>query len=156
MKFAGTLISVKDMAVSRKFYEDLFGLKLLHDFGANIAFDCGLSLQQGFAELMDVPGLTIQYQTHNFELYFESEALDEFVWRLKVYPKLSLLHDLKPYPWGQRVIRFYDPDGHIIEVGEPMESAIKRFLQQGLSIEETAKKTMHPVEYVKLLAQNQA
>jgi len=38
---------------------------------------------------------------------------------------------------------------HIIEVGESMEIVIKRFLKQGLSVEETANRTMHPIEYVR-------
>ncbi|MEW9121058.1 MAG: hypothetical protein AB2421_00005 [Thermotaleaceae bacterium] len=50
---------------------------------------------------------------------------------------------------GQRVIRFYDPDMHIIEVGESMETVVKGFIKQGLSIEETAERTQHPIEFVK-------
>ena len=37
---------------------------------------------------------------------------------------------------GQRVIRFYDLDGHIIEVGEDMKIVIKRFLASGMTMEE--------------------
>jgi hypothetical protein len=47
------------------------------------------------------------------------------------------------------VIRFYDPDKNIIEVGESIESVIKRFLKRGYSIEETAKITQHPIEFVR-------
>lgn len=39
-------------------------------------------------------------------------------------------------PWGQRVIRFYDLDGYIIEVGEDMKTVINRFLDSGMTIEE--------------------
>ena len=46
-------------------------------------------------------------------------------------------------------MRFYDYDGYIIEVAESMESVAKRFLSQGLSVEETARRTMFPVEFVK-------
>jgi len=38
---------------------------------------------------------------------------------------------------------------HIIEVGEKMETVVKRFIRQGLSIEETAERTQHPIEFVK-------
>jgi len=27
---------------------------------------------------------------------------------------------LMEHSWGQRVVRFYDPDGNLIEVGTPM------------------------------------
>ena len=81
-------------------------------------------------------------------MYFEEEQFEEFIDRLKGY-KISYVHDVVEYPWGQRVIRFYDPDMHIIEVGESMETVVRRFIGQGLSIEETAKRTQHPIEFVK-------
>jgi len=37
---------------------------------------------------------------------------------------------------GQRVVRFYDLDEHIIEVGESMKMVINRFLFSGLSMKE--------------------
>ncbi len=53
------------------------------------------------------------------------------------------------HSWGQRVARFYDPDKHIIEVGENMIMVVRRFLNSGLSIEETAIRMDVPVDYVK-------
>ncbi len=35
------------------------------------------------------------------------------------------------HSWGQRVIRFYDLDGHLIEVGESMAMVIRRFFRGG-------------------------
>lgn len=149
MKFSCVLISVKDVAVSRKFYEDLFGLEVMFDFGTNIAFSCGLALQQGFAELIGISPDDVTYKTNNFELYFEEENLDGFVANLKKHPEIVYVHDVKEYPWGQRVIRFYDLDYHVIEVGESMCSVVRRFLKQGLSIEETVDRTQHPVDFVR-------
>jgi len=85
---------------------------------------------------------------NNFELYFEEEQFEEFVERLKSF-KINYVHDVIEYPWGQRIIRFYDPDMHIIEVGESMETVVKRFIGQGLSVEETAERTQHPIEFVR-------
>ena len=45
MKFEGPLLAVRDLAASRSFYETLLGQKLCYDFGANISFESGLSLQ---------------------------------------------------------------------------------------------------------------
>lgn len=73
---------------------------------------------------------------------------EEFVEKLKSY-EILYVHDVIEYPWGQRVIRFYDPDMHMIEVGESMETVVKRFIDQGMSIEETAKRTQYPIEFVK-------
>jgi hypothetical protein len=68
---------------------------------------------------------------------------------LKSFKDIEYLHDIKEYNWGQRVIRFYDPDDHVIEVGESMTVVCRRFISQGMTIEETAQRTMFPVEFVK-------
>ena len=47
---------------------------------------------------------------------------------------------------GQRVIRFYDLDGHIIEVGEDMKMVIKRFFATGMTMEEVSVKMDASVE----------
>lgn len=82
-------------------------------------------------------------------MYFEEEDLDSFLKKLKEMNSIEYVHELKEQPWGQRVIRFYDPDMHIIEVGEPMESVVKRLLSEGLSVEETSKRTLMPEEFVR-------
>jgi len=55
MKYTCTVISVADINLSRKFYEDLFGLELYQNYGINISFTCGLSLQQEFDWLVTLP-----------------------------------------------------------------------------------------------------
>lgn len=55
MKHVCMLISVADINAARKFYEDLFGLEVFQDYGRNIAFTCGLALQQDFEWLVNVP-----------------------------------------------------------------------------------------------------
>jgi len=149
MKFSGTLISVKNIKASRKFYEDLFGLNVEFDFGANIAFDCGLYLQEGFADFLEINENEIKYKTYNFELYFEEEKFDDFIFKLKEYKDIEYVHMVKEFSWGQRSIRIYDLDKHIIEIGESMVTVVKRFLAKGLSVEETSKITQHPIDFVK-------
>ena len=36
MRFVGTLVAVKDMERSRRFYKDVLGLEAVSDFGANV------------------------------------------------------------------------------------------------------------------------
>lgn len=55
MKHVCMLISVVDINTARKFYEDLFGLEVFQDYGRNIAFTCGLALQQDFDWLVNLP-----------------------------------------------------------------------------------------------------
>jgi hypothetical protein len=45
-------------------------------------------------------------------------------------------------------MRLYDPDGHILEIGEPMESAVQRFHRQGWSINSIAEKTGMPRDFI--------
>lgn len=154
MKFKLPLIVVADIAVSRKFYEDVLNQKVILDFGANITFDGEFSLQTKttWADFINKTEDDIMSKPDNFELYFEEAQFDEFVKRLKSF-EIQYVHDVIEYPWGQRVIRFYDPDMHMIEVGESMETVVKRFIAQGLSVEETAERTQHPInekDYIRM------
>lgn len=60
---------------------------------------------------------------------------------------LHYVHPAKEHAWGQRAVRFYNPDGHIIEVGENMKAACRRFLDNGMTVEQTSARM--DVEYVK-------
>ncbi|KGP74765.1 glyoxalase [Desulfosporosinus sp. Tol-M] len=144
MKFKLPLIVVSDIVAARKFYEDILNQKVILDFGANITFEGDFSLQskETWVEFTHKTENDILIKPDNFELYFEEEQFDEFVERLQSF-EIQYVHDVTEYPWGQRVIRFYDPDMHMIEVGESMASVIKRFIDQGLSVEETAERTQH-------------
>lgn len=149
MKFSCPLYAVHSMAAARNFYETVLHQKLALDFGANVTYEGGFALQEGFSELVGFPEGRIQYRSHDGELYFETETLDEDVAGLQK-ANVEFLHGVKEYPWGQRVTRFFDPDGHIVELGESMCSVVLRFLGQGLSDEETAERTQHPLEFVQL------
>lgn len=140
MKFTSTVISVSDVNDSRKFYQDLFGLELYQDYGINISFTCGLSLQQEFDWLVSIPKETVMKCSHNMELAFETRNFDGFLEKLEQYPGIEYLGEVVEHSWGQRVVRFYDPDGHIIEVGEDMKMVIKRFLSTGMTMEEVSVK----------------
>jgi catechol 2,3-dioxygenase-like lactoylglutathione lyase family enzyme len=150
MKYKLPLVVVDDISVSRKFYEGVLNQKVILDFGANITFagDFALQSKESWAGFIHTTENEVLSKSNNFELYFEEEQFDDFILRLKSF-EIQYVHDAVEYPWGQRAIRFYDPDMHIIEVGESMETVVKRFMAQGLSIEETAERTQHPVEFVK-------
>lgn len=154
MKYSCTVISVSDIKSSRKFYEDLFGLEVYQNYGINIAFSCGLSLQQEFDWLVNLPKDKILKNSNNIELCFEEENFDDFLKKLKEYPDIEYLGDVIEYSWGQRVVRFYDLDGHIIEVGESMKIVINRFLSSGISMEEISKKMDASIEDLEKLLNN--
>ena len=140
MKHVCTLISVADINASRKFYEDLFGLEVFQDYGRNIAFTCGLALQQDFDWLVDLPKEKVLKKSNSAEIIFEEQDFDGFLNKLEEYPDIEYLGEVTEHSWGQRVIRFYDLDGHIIEVGEDMKMVIQRFLDTGMAMEEISVK----------------
>ena len=146
MKHVCMLISVADINAARKFYEDLFGLEVFQDYGRNIAFTCGLALQQDFDWLVNLPKEKILKKSNNVEIVFEEQDFDGFLNKLKAYPDIEYLGEVIEHSWGQRVIRFYDLDDHIIEVGEDMRMVIKRFLASGMTMEEVSVKMDASVE----------
>jgi len=152
MKFGCPIIVVNDIHISRNFYEKVLNQNVTLDLGANVAFGNEsniFAIQSGYSELVDVDNFNIVYKGNDHEIYFEEENFDDFESHLEKFKEIIYLHRTKEYPWGQRVIRFYDPDFHIIEVGESMESVFKKFYSQGMSVDEVAKRTSHPVEFVK-------
>ncbi len=141
MKYQGVCIAVKDINLSKKFYQDLFGLEVFQDYGICIGFSGGLSLQQDFDRIMDITKNSIHAQPHNMELYFEEDEFDYFIQKIEQRSDIRYMGDgVKEARWGQRSVRFYDLDGHIIEVGENMKMVVKRFLDSGMSMEQTSKR----------------
>lgn len=122
MKYVCPLIVVKNMSISRDFYENILGQKLKHDFGENLVFegDFSIHLKEHFEALLGHEYDQIKTRAHNFELYFETADLEATIQKLKDN-KIQFIHEAIKQPWGQRVARFYDPDCHIIEIGEPMD-----------------------------------
>ncbi|MCP1103327.1 catechol 2,3-dioxygenase-like lactoylglutathione lyase family enzyme [Aequitasia blattaphilus] len=139
MKYKGVCIAVKDVNLSKAFYQELFGFKVYQDYGINVSFG-EISLQQEFDWLIDKPKESVLNKSHNMELYFEEDAFDEFIEKLEKRSDITCLDEgVKEAPWGQRSIKFYDPDGHIIEVGENMKAVINRFLCIGMTMEQVSK-----------------
>lgn len=151
MKYQGCLLAVKDISASKHFYEKVLHQKAIMDMGVHVTFE-GFSLQQGYAELVGVAVDSVKEQSHNFQVYFEVENLDEVFAELKSISGLQWVHEIREYPWGQRDIRVYDPDKHIAEIAEDMATVIKRFFNQGMSAEEVSTRTMFPIEVIKQYA----
>ena len=162
MKYTCVVISVADINAARRFYQDLFGLEVYQDYGKNIAFTCGLALQQDFDWLVNIPKEKVLKKPvencpanrmprgianhHSKSRAKRNTGLYGFLNKLKEYPDIEYLGEVIEHSWGQRVIRFYDLDGHIIEVGEDMKMVIKRFLNTGMSMEEVSAKMDVSVE----------
>ncbi len=148
MKYYGTLIAVSNMEKSKDFYETILEQKIMSDVGEHVAFENGLALQSNYSKLVGTD-FQILKKANSFQLYFEVEDIENWNTKLRKIEGLEFLHDVTEYPWGQRGMRFYDFDKHIIEIAESVETFINRFLEQGLSVEETSTRTMLPVEFIK-------
>ncbi|WDV46373.1 VOC family protein [Clostridiaceae bacterium M8S5] len=151
MKYKSTMIVVTNIGKSKKFYYDVLGLEVINDFGANVTLTGGIALQtrDTWATFINKNEKDIVFGGNVVELYFEEDEFDRFIRKLNNLNDINYVHPIVEYSWGQRVVRFYDPDKHIIEVGENMHKVAKRFLDSGLSIEETAVRMDVPIQYIK-------
>lgn len=120
MRLRNILIVVENIEKSKKFYHDLFGLDVILDNEENVILTEGLVLQEktiwkNFLER------DIISESNSCELYFEEKNIEAFVEKLdKLYPDIKYVNRLMTHSWGQKIVRFYDLDGNLIEVGTPM------------------------------------
>ena len=120
MRLKNVLIVTKDIERSKQFYHDLFGLDVVLDNDGNMILTEGLVLQdekiwKEFLRKDVIP------ENNSCELYFEEPEIEAFVEKLeKMHPEVKYVNRLMVHSWGQKVIRFYDPDGNLIEVGTPI------------------------------------
>ena len=147
MKLKNPLLVVTDIDKSVEFYKNVLGLHKIMDFGANVTLTGGLCLQskESFKEFID--NKNIIFGSNSFEVYFEEDDFDSFAQKLETLD-IKYVHGIKEHSWGQRVVRFYDPDMHIIEVGENMKTVCKRFLDSGMTSEQVAKRMDVPLKFV--------
>lgn len=152
MRLKNTLIVVNDIERSKAFYRDLFGLQVIADYNGNVVLTEGLVLQDA-AIWEKFIAREVMFGGNHAELYFEENDMDWFLEKLEAWPEeITYVNQLMEHVWGQRVVRLYDPDMHMIEVGESMEFVAKRFLKSGMSVEETAARTQMAVGRVAELA----
>ena len=120
MKLKNVLIVVKDIERARRFYHDLFGLETVVDHDGNVILTEGLVLQEE-RYWKEFTGREIIPENNSSELYFEETDLEGFVKKLESrYPDVRYVNRFMTHSWGQKVVRFYDPDGNLIEVGTPV------------------------------------
>jgi hypothetical protein len=147
MKYVCALITVRDITRSRNFYEDFLRQKVKHDFGENVVYEGGFAihLESHFSALID--NKRIITGGNNCELYFEDDDLESLMAELRIR-EIECVHEMREQPWRQRVVRFYDPDRHIIEVGESMQHLSYRLSLDGFVVEDIARIINMPFDFV--------
>jgi catechol 2,3-dioxygenase-like lactoylglutathione lyase family enzyme len=150
------VILVEDIEKSKQFYNIVLGQKIVNDFGRNVVFEGGLSIwQRDYALNLIFQGkVDVAVGGNNFEIYFEAENLNNLYNRL-INENVVVIHSIMEHSWGQRGFRVRDPDGHIVDFSESMESVLRRLNNQGLSLGEITKKSMMPMDFIKMVLEKQ-
>jgi catechol 2,3-dioxygenase-like lactoylglutathione lyase family enzyme len=119
--FINALVLVTDVRKSLLLYCDILGQRILQDHGSFVQLENGLALHDGAALQRTIYGDSASDQTAfgrgNLVLYFDCDDLAAM--HDRIAPDYSIIHSIKTQAWGQMVFRFYDHDGHIVEIGEP-------------------------------------
>ena len=147
MKIKNTMLVVTDIDKSVEFYKKVLGLRVIMDFGANKTLTGGLALQTLDTWREFIGTDDISFGNNSSEIYFEEDNFDKFAERLQKFD-VDYVHPVKEHSWGQRVVRIYDPDKHIIEIGENIKSVCQRFLDSGMTAKQVAERMDVPVRFV--------
>lgn len=120
MSLKNVLIIVDNIDESIDFYEELFGLRVITRLEGNVIMSEGLVLQD-----VDVwyDSTKIPTTPHNnmTELYFEDNDIEGIIKKLESGKYVvSYVTDLMELEGGQKLVRFYDPSGNLIEVRTPI------------------------------------
>ena len=116
MKLKNVLIAVNDIERSKAFYKELFGLEVILDQGENVILTEGLVLQET-AVWKKCIERDVAFYHNASELYFEEADMEGFIERLEHYQEpIEYVSPPAENLLGQKLVRFYDPDGNLIEV----------------------------------------
>ncbi len=119
MRLKNILIVVQDVDKSKEYYHSLFGLDAITSVEGKIILTEGLVLQE---EKYWKECINNESSSHNnhFELYFEESDVERFVARVEeYYPDTIFVNRLEENGCGKKIVRLYDLDGNLIEVGTP-------------------------------------
>ena len=130
MKLRNVLIAVNDMERAIRFYKEIFGLRVILNQDGNVILSEGLVLQD-VAIWKNFLGRDVMPRNNMTELYFEEPDIEDFVSKLEASDyEIEYVNRLMTHSWGQQVVRFYDPDGNLIEVGTPVNQQQQKELQE--------------------------
>lgn len=149
IKLQSSVLFVKDLAASHCFYADLLEQKVGMVHGEMIGFESGFALRQFDDDSQTIfiqPCVDQQQEGRGtFELYFETETL-EAVWNRLEQSGIKIVHPIREQPWGQRVFRVFDPDHHIVAVGEPFAVVPHRYLAQAMDMKDVSTRNFMPLK----------
>ncbi len=151
IKFHSTVIMTNDFDRMKAFYQEILQQEVDIDFGNCIGFKNGISLWQLSKDYPIAKKLGKTYDqsgNKNLEICFETDDYEKVLAKLKEHD-LIYLHETIEERWGQKTIRFYDPENNLVEIGETIPCFVKRFYNQGMTTDEVAERTSVPIDLVK-------
>ena len=137
------------------FYQEILKQEIKVDFGNCVGFKNGISLWKLTEEYTIAKKLGKTYDSSgnkNLEICFETDHFEKVVSSIRKY-NLKYLHKTIEERWGQKTIRFYDPENNLVEIGETIPCFVKRFRNQGMSAEEVSKRTSVSIQMVNEICQ---
>lgn len=139
-KLAYTILFVENLQRAKVFYEKYFDQVADVDMGELIGFESGLALW-GKQDIAEQSGLRADGPLlggrGGMELEFHTEDIEDLFRRLHD-AGVEMVHGVKTHPWGQKVFRCLDPDGHCIEVDEDLKVTARRLASEGRSTADIA------------------
>jgi catechol 2,3-dioxygenase-like lactoylglutathione lyase family enzyme len=148
MKFICSLIVVEDIEKSKMFYRDILGQKIKFDFVENVTFEGDFAIHKKSHYKSLIENRNVIHGENNVELYFEYDDVDE-IEDILVRKGIEFVHKTREQPWRQKVLRIYDPDKYIIEIGESLAYLSYRLSNEGMKEEEIVKTVGISLEMVK-------
>nr|WP_321450105.1 VOC family protein [uncultured Carboxylicivirga sp.] len=145
MKLNAFVLFVSDITRSKKFYTDVIGLDIIYDFGNNITLSQNIALWKASEQHPIQQKLDTKTNVNKVELYFEEDKIEDCYQNL-VSAEVEIFQHLHEEPWGQRTFRFFDPDHHLIEVGEPLTVFVRNMDNKGMNHQQIHEKTGIPMK----------
>nr|WP_319400423.1 VOC family protein [uncultured Carboxylicivirga sp.] len=145
MKLNAFVLFVSDITRSKKFYTDVIGLDIIYDFGNNITLSQNIALWKASEQHPIQQKLDTKTNVNKVELYFEEDNIED-CYQILISAKVEIFQHLHEEPWGQRTFRFFDPDYHLIEVGEPLTVFVRNIDIKGMNHQQIHEKTGIPMK----------
>lgn len=153
IRYDSAVLMTEDIGSMKEFYSSVMGQAIKHDFGGCVIFECGLAvwkLESGYPLAKVLGGK--RSPNGSLEICFETEDFESDAASIK-NAGVRLVHDVAEEQWGQLTIRFFDPDGNLVELGESIPCFCRRLYASGMSVGQVSEKTGVPetliTEYIK-------
>lgn len=153
VNYHSTVIICNDLEKQREFYEKFLGQEVVQDLGACLVFNKGFSLWKLDSDfpISKEQGYTYEpIGNRNLEICFETDTFEDAVENV-LMADLRMLHNAEEEEWGQYTIRFYDPEGNLVEIGESMKCMALRMKSAGMTLDEITKKSGLEKSYLEAL-----